>query len=61
MCKTRISALTVLLAVGLAISAIPMANACAPFWPRPPSGIRPIVFVHGGAGSGAQFESQAMR
>ncbi len=22
---------------------------------------RPIVFVHGGAGSGAQFESQAMR
>jgi len=60
--KAKSSVLITLLIVGLAISAIPMANACGtPFWPKPPLGIRPIVFVHGGAGSGAQFESQAMR
>ncbi len=28
---------------------------------RPPPGAKPIVFVHGGAGSAQQFESQAMR
>src|SRR5262245_3713287 len=27
----------------------------------PAHAVRPIVFVHGGSGSGAQFESQAMR
>jgi pimeloyl-ACP methyl ester carboxylesterase len=28
-------------------------------WAKP--GINPVIFVHGGSGSGAQFESQAMR
>src|SRR5262245_546582 len=28
---------------------------------RPAHALRPIVFVHGGSGSGAQYESQAMR
>jgi pimeloyl-ACP methyl ester carboxylesterase len=27
----------------------------------PYHGLRPVIFVHGGSGSGAQFESQAMR
>ena len=27
----------------------------------PPPPMRPLIFVHGGAGSGAQFETQAMR
>ena len=29
--------------------------------PTDATALRPIIFVHGGAGSGAQFESQAMR
>lgn len=32
-----------------------------PFTPPPPPNVKPIVFVHGGAGSAQQFESQAMR
>ena len=28
---------------------------------RPGRSVRPVIFVHGGAGSGAQFESQALR
>jgi pimeloyl-ACP methyl ester carboxylesterase len=28
---------------------------------RPSHGLRPVIFVHGGSGSGAQFESQAQR
>jgi pimeloyl-ACP methyl ester carboxylesterase len=32
-----------------------------PFTPPPPPNVGPIVFVHGGAGSAQQFESQAMR
>jgi pimeloyl-ACP methyl ester carboxylesterase len=35
--------------------------ACAPSAVEMPVNIRPIVFVHGFAGSAAQFESQAMR
>jgi len=35
--------------------------ACAPGAIKAPANIKPIVFVHGGAGSAAQFESQAMR
>lgn len=31
------------------------------FGPCPDEDVRPIIFVHGGSGSGAQFESQAMR
>ena len=60
--RARFSGLMLLLALVLTVSAIPMTTACGPpFRPRPPLGIRPIVFVHGGAGSGGQFESQAMR
>jgi len=51
--KTKISALIALLVIGLVISATPVATASEP--------LRPMIFVHGGAGSGAQFESQAMR
>ena len=53
--KTKISALIALLVIGLVISATPVAIA------RKPPLLRPMIFVHGGAGSGAQFESQAMR
>ena len=53
--KTKISALIALLVIGLVISATPLAIA-----PKPPS-LRPMIFVHGGSGSGQQFESQAMR
>jgi hypothetical protein len=35
--------------------------ACAPGQIKAPANIKPIVFVHGFAGSAAQFESQAMR
>jgi hypothetical protein len=35
--------------------------ACTPGAIKAPANIKPIVFVHGFAGSGAQFESQAMR
>jgi len=35
--------------------------ACAPGIVEAPANIKPIVFVHGAAGSAAQFESQAMR
>jgi pimeloyl-ACP methyl ester carboxylesterase len=35
--------------------------ACAPGAIKAPANINPIVFVHGFAGSAAQFESQAMR
>ena len=51
--KTKISALIALLVIGLVISATPVAIA--------PEPLRPMIFVHGGAGSAQQFESQAMR
>jgi len=35
--------------------------ACAPGGIKVPANVKPIVFVHGFAGSAAQFESQAMR
>ena len=53
--KTKFSALIALLVIGLVISATPLAIA------KKPPLLRPMIFVHGGAGSGAQFESQAMR
>jgi len=47
-----------LMAIGILIPLSAPADACPP-WQIP--GTHPIIFVHGGAGSGAQFESQAMR
>jgi pimeloyl-ACP methyl ester carboxylesterase len=47
-----------LLVAGIALAA-PLAHAID-FRPPKPK-LNPIVFVHGGSGSGAQFESQAMR
>jgi pimeloyl-ACP methyl ester carboxylesterase len=40
-----------IVATGPAVSAAPAA----------PAGVRPVIFVHGGAGSGSQFETQALR
>ena len=50
-----ISALLMLLGV-LFASSTPAAAG-----PRPFHGLRPVIFVHGASGSGAQFESQAQR
>jgi len=59
----RIGILCVALALILAL-VVPTgayAGNNAPFNPEPPPNVRPIVFVHGGAGSAQQFDSQAMR
>jgi pimeloyl-ACP methyl ester carboxylesterase len=51
-----------LLAVGVLLGlGTPSARASGWGAPAPAASQRPIVFVHGGAGSGAQFETQAMR
>ncbi|HEY3139932.1 MAG TPA: hypothetical protein VGJ86_02320 [Acidimicrobiales bacterium] len=49
--------LVFLLTVLSVASAAPASGGVA----HPPQNLRPVIFVHGGAGSGAQFESQAMR
>ena len=46
----------VLVLAGILFVSSAPADACPP-----PPNIHPMIFVHGGAGSGAQFESQAMR
>jgi len=58
----KIGILCVALALILAL-VIPSAAYAGdtPFTPPPPPNVGPIVFVHGGAGSAQQFESQAMR
>ena len=59
----RIGILCVALALILAL-VVPTgayAGNNAPFNPEPPPGVGPIIFVHGGAGSAQQFDSQAMR
>ena len=43
---------------GLVLAA---ALVAASFAASPAHAVRPMIFVHGGSGSGAQFESQAMR
>jgi pimeloyl-ACP methyl ester carboxylesterase len=48
----------ILLLAGILVPMSKPADAC---WPWHMPGIHPVVFVHGGSGSGAQFESQAMR
>jgi pimeloyl-ACP methyl ester carboxylesterase len=50
--RSVVFVVSALIALGLLIAA-PAANAA----PK----LNPVIFVHGGAGSGAQFESQAMR
>ena len=49
---------SVLLLLGLLLPSSTPAGAGGP---GPYHGLRPVIFVHGGSGSGAQFESQAMR
>jgi len=48
----------ILLLAGILVPMSKPADAC---WPWHMPGIHPVVFVHGGSGSGAQFESQALR
>jgi pimeloyl-ACP methyl ester carboxylesterase len=48
---------TALLVAGM-LSAAPLVEAGSSHKPR---NLNPVIFVHGGAGSGAQFESQKMR
>ena len=51
------TATLVLMLIGLGFLSTPAdAKQCKPKFPY-----NPIIFVHGGAGSGSQFESQAMR
>jgi len=49
--------LLVLTLIGLCFLSTPASTNYQKHFPA----IRPIIFVHGGSGSGAQFESQAMR
>ena len=45
----------------VASAAILVGAATAHADPKPPDDLNPIIFVHGGSGSGAQFESQQWR
>ena len=58
--RIAILSLAMALIVALVIPSAAYAGG-TPFTPPPPPGVGPIVFVHGGAGSAQQFESQAMR
>ena len=49
--------LLTLMSIGLCFSSTPASAHYQKHFPA----IRPMIFVHGGSGSGAQFESQAMR
>lgn len=53
----KLAALTAIAALVLAASPAPAAAA----HPRPDRRLRPVVFVHGSAGSGLQFQTQAKR
>ena len=55
----RIGILCIALALALALI-FPYATS-ADAGLEPPPGVAPVIFVHGGAGSAQQFESQAMR
>jgi pimeloyl-ACP methyl ester carboxylesterase len=55
--KIGILCLALVLALALVIPSAAYAKNC----PALPPYVKPIVFVHGGAGSAQQFESQAMR
>jgi triacylglycerol esterase/lipase EstA (alpha/beta hydrolase family) len=47
--------------LSVVLTAIAMTIAIAGFGPCERRDVNPVIFVHGGSGSGAQFESQAMR
>lgn len=60
----RRTATRFIVVIVLVLSALGLATAYAGGWGSHPSGgrgLRPIIFVHGFSGSGAQFESQALR
>jgi para-nitrobenzyl esterase len=59
--KIGILCIALVLALALVIPSAAYAGNSPPFVPEPPPGVAPIIFVHGGAGSAQQFESQAMR
>jgi para-nitrobenzyl esterase len=59
--KIGILCIALVLALTLVFPFGTYAENDAPFNPEPPTGVRPIVFVHGMSGSALQFESQAMR
>jgi pimeloyl-ACP methyl ester carboxylesterase len=54
--QPRFRAFAAVFAVGAILFA-----AAAHADPKPPADLNPIIFVHGGSGSGAQFETQAWR
>ena len=60
----RRALLRIIIVLALAFGGLAVANAAAGGWGSDSSGgqrLRPVVFVHGFSGSGAQFESQALR
>lgn len=59
--KIGILFIALALALALVVPTAAYAGNNAPFNPEPPPGVGPIIFVHGGAGSAQQFDSQAMR
>jgi len=59
--KIGILCVVLVLALALAVPSAAYGASGKPFTPGPPSNVKPIVFVHGGAGSAQQFESQSMR
>ncbi|MDH4366978.1 MAG: carboxylesterase family protein, partial [Dehalococcoidia bacterium] len=59
--KIGILCAALVLALALAVPSAAYGADGGPFTPGPPPNVKPIVFVHGGAGSAQQFESQSMR
>jgi pimeloyl-ACP methyl ester carboxylesterase len=59
--KIGILCVALLLALALLTPSAAYGASGKPFTPGPPPNVKPIVFVHGGAGSAQQFESQSMR
>ena len=56
--------LRIIIVLALVLGGLSVANAAAGGWGSHSSGgqrLRPVVFIHGFSGSGAQFESQALR
>jgi pimeloyl-ACP methyl ester carboxylesterase len=59
--KIVILFIALLIALAVAIPSVAYAEKGPPFTPEPPPGVRPIVFIHGAAGSALQFHSQYLR
>ena len=60
-CRWRLGALMVVAGLGAASVAAPGAAAKNKPDKLDPDKVTPVIFVHGGSGSGAQFQSQQMR